>query len=237
MKTGVTHVAVKDLIGVRIKTTEAYFAVSLKELFACRFSGFGGFNVFHIVQELLNHFIRFVSCPMNYVPENRGMHEIWLDQSYLFRKVLILCFHVCLNVRNQVIPHNAVLGVLLIDLTLPKFHLDVNFLAEFHLVLGLHSFLELAYWKVVLQYRLPFQVSDFHHLLNQLLRILDCQILTLQLFYHWWYLKIINRNWFLGLLSFESLGRPPVWTLNVVSKWVSHEFHEEWAAGFEKHMN
>lgn len=76
MKTSVTHVTVKNLIRIRIKTTETYLTVSLKKLLACRLSSFCGFYLFHIIQELLNHFMCFVSCPMNYVPEYCGMHQV-----------------------------------------------------------------------------------------------------------------------------------------------------------------
>ncbi len=150
MKTSVTHVTVKDLIGVRIKTTKTYFAVSLKKFFACRLSGFGGFYVFHIIQELLKHFMCFVLCPMDYISENGWMHEIRLNQGYLCSKVFVLCYNVYLNVRNQIIPHDTVLYALLIDLAFPKIHLDVNFFAEFHLSLGFHGLLKIANRFIIL---------------------------------------------------------------------------------------
>ena len=74
MKTRVAHVAVKNLIGVRIKTTKTYLAICLKKLLACNLTSFGGFCLFHIVQKLFYHLVCLILRPILNVPQNGKMH-------------------------------------------------------------------------------------------------------------------------------------------------------------------
>ncbi len=96
MKTGVTHVAIKNLIRVRIKTTKTNLAIGLEKLFVCCLSSFGGFYHFHIIQKLFYHLMCFVLCAMDDVPENCEVHQALLDRGYLSSKVLMLCLNAIL---------------------------------------------------------------------------------------------------------------------------------------------
>lgn len=97
MKTRVTHVAIKNLIRVRIKTTKTNLAIGLKKLFICCLSSFGGFYHFHILQKLFYHFMCFVPCAVDDVPEDCEMHKALLDRGYLGSRVLILFLFLFLN--------------------------------------------------------------------------------------------------------------------------------------------
>ena len=97
MKTRVTHVTIKNLIRVRIKTTKTYLAIGLKKLFICCLSSFGGFYHFHILQKLFYHFMCFVPCAVDDVPEDCEMHKALLDRGYLGSRVLVLFLFLFLN--------------------------------------------------------------------------------------------------------------------------------------------
>ena len=83
MKTGVTHVTVEDLIGIRIKATKTNLAIGFKELFIDGLSCFGGFRLFHIIQKLLYHLRCFVLSSMLNVTQDCIMHEGFLEFGHL----------------------------------------------------------------------------------------------------------------------------------------------------------
>lgn len=100
VKACITHVTIKDLIGVRIKTTEAYFAISLKKLFIDWFSCLSRFNHLHIIDELIEHLLSFILCPMLNISQYRVMHESFLNFNYFRIKILHLHLNGILMISN-----------------------------------------------------------------------------------------------------------------------------------------
>lgn len=79
MKTCVAHVAIKNLIGIIIKTTKTNFTVSLKILFVSTLMSLGWFNKLVIFKKLLKHILSFVPCSMFKIPQNRMMHQLLIN--------------------------------------------------------------------------------------------------------------------------------------------------------------
>lgn len=77
MKTGITGIAIQNLIGLVIEATKAYFAISLKHFFVIGICTFCWAYQFLILNEGVEHLHGFIRMTMLEIFQYRNPHEIF----------------------------------------------------------------------------------------------------------------------------------------------------------------
>ena len=79
MEACVTHVTVKNLIRIRIKTTETDLTIGFKKLFVRDFSCFCRLYLLHALKHLLEHLLSLILGTVLNVADDRVMHQSLLN--------------------------------------------------------------------------------------------------------------------------------------------------------------